>query len=469
MKLGDVLKLNKSSLIDIKDNQTYEISGVQNYGQGIVIRRKVLGSELNMKKYQSILKNQLMWCKVDTKNGAFGLTHDEHIGSLASTNMALADINTNRINPEFLEVLFRQKAFADYITKYSSGTTNRKYLTPKQLFEKIELPNLNLVEQQEFIAKLKRIEKIDLESEIQTQKQLLTQLKQSILQEAIQGKLTAEWRALRQAQGPPIEPASELLKRIKAEKDQLIKDKKIKKENPLPSITKEEIPFELPKGWVWCKIDTLVYSIKDDIRTGPFGTTLQKSEHKESGVPVLGIESIGKQGVFTGLNKIFVSDKKAQALKSFEVRGLDIIVSRSGTIGELCLLPVSIGKALISTNLMKISLNHRVIKPLFFCHLFEGSTTIIDQMKELCKGSTRLFITQKILNNLFFQLPPLEEQKAIVEKVETLMQKCQELEQEIKTSEANAQMLMQAVLKEAFLPTETKVQAGEGKQDVVEV
>ena len=66
-------------------------------------------------------------------------------------------------------------------------------------------------------------------------------LKQSILQEAIQGKLTADWRK----QNPNTEPASELLKRIKAEKAQLIKDKKIKKEKALPPITEEEIPFEL--------------------------------------------------------------------------------------------------------------------------------------------------------------------------------------------------------------------------------
>lgn len=320
----------------------------------------------------------------------------------------------------------------------------------------VEIPLPNMKRQLEIIELEKNSHLADkLNTEIQTQKHLLTQLKQSILQEAIQGKLTADWRD----QNPNTEPASELLKRIIAEKNQLIKDEKIKKEKALPPISEEEIPFELPEGWVWCKIDSLVYSIKDDIRTGPFGSALQKSEHKESGVPVLGIESIGKQGVFTGVNKIYVSDKKAQSLKSFEVKGLDIIISRSGTIGELCLLPKSIGKALISTNLMKISLNHKVINPLFFCHLFEGSINIIEQMKNLCKGSTRLFVTQKILKNLFFQLPPLEEQKAIVEKVESLMRKCRDLEQEIKTSEANAQMLMQAVLKEAF----------EGEREVVEV
>ena len=121
MKLGECLILNKTSKIKISDNKKYLISGVQNYGQGIIIRREVFGYELTMKTYQSISKNQLMWCIVDTKNGAFGLTKKEHVNTLASTNMALADIDTTKIDAEFLEILFRQKSFADYITKLSSG------------------------------------------------------------------------------------------------------------------------------------------------------------------------------------------------------------------------------------------------------------------------------------------------------------------------------------------------------------
>lgn len=81
-------------------------------------------------------------------------------------------------------------------------------------------------------------------------KKVIDTLKQSILQEAIQGKLTGAWRK----QNPDVEPASELLKRIKAEKAQLIKDKKIRKEKPLPPITEDEIPFELPEDWVWCRL-----------------------------------------------------------------------------------------------------------------------------------------------------------------------------------------------------------------------
>lgn len=128
MKLGEAVSLRKKNTIDIKDDASYEISGIQNYGKGVVVRRKVLGQELTMRKYQVIEPDQLMWCKVDTKNGAFGVTHDEHAGTLASGNMALADIHTDVIDPQFLKTLFRIPSFAEHITKLSSGTTNRKYL-----------------------------------------------------------------------------------------------------------------------------------------------------------------------------------------------------------------------------------------------------------------------------------------------------------------------------------------------------
>jgi type I restriction enzyme S subunit len=440
MKLGDVLKLNKSSLIDIKDNQTYEISGVQNYGQGIVIRRKVLGSELNMKKYQSISKNQLMWCKVDTKNGAFGLTHDEHIGSLASTNMALADINTNRVNPEFLEVLFRQKAFADYITKYSSGTTNRKYLTPKQLFEKIELPNLNLVEQQEFIAKLERIEKIDVESEIQIQKQLLTKLKQCILQEAIQGKLTADWRV----QNPNPESASDLLKRIKAEKVQLIKDKKIKKEKALPPITEEEIPFELPEGWVWCRLG--------EISTYLNGKGFNSTDFKKN----IGVKCIKITNA--GVGEIVETDDTLPAefineYSAYLVYENDIVIALTrpyiadGLKVSLC--SKSYDKSLLNQRVAVVRACSNIQNKYIYKYL--RTKFVLDGYKrEFDSTGQQPNLKTDHVTNLIFPLAPVEEQKAIVEKVESLMQKCQALEQEIKTSESNAKMLMQAVLKEAF-------------------
>ena len=82
------------------------------------------------------------------------------------------------------------------------------------------------------------------------------ELKGLILQLAIQGKLTANWRV----ENPDVEPASELLNRIQKEKEQLVKEKKIRKEKPLLKITKDEIPYLIPRSWAWCRVGESGYT-----------------------------------------------------------------------------------------------------------------------------------------------------------------------------------------------------------------
>jgi type I restriction enzyme, S subunit len=314
---------------------------------------------------------------------------------------------------------------------------------PIKEIAQIEIPLPSIEEQAEFVEMYKDLERksSSLTSELTHQLTLIKKLRQQLLQDAVQGKLVE--------QNPNDEPASELLKKIKATLGQAQGTKKSKE---LPLIKPEEIPFEIPENWVWCKIDELVLNPKIDIRTGPFGTALNKSEHKKDGVPVWGIESISKDGKFTYRNKIFVSEEKAIELKSFGVKGGDLIISRSGTIGELCMLPNDAKYGLLSTNLMKISVNKDVILPEYFCHIIKGGDFIVKMLAEFCSGSTRLFLTQSILNKLIFPLPPLAEQNRIVQKLDELMQNCNELEASIKQSQEQNEKLMQQVLREALRP-----------------
>src|SRR5690606_9116679 len=90
-----------------------------------------------------------------------------------------------------------------------------------------------------------------------TEKENIKKLRESILQLAVQGKLTRDWRSSVGLNGVKVEPGSTLLERIKSEKAQLIKAGKIKKEKPLPEITEDEIPYELPERWVWCRLEDL--------------------------------------------------------------------------------------------------------------------------------------------------------------------------------------------------------------------
>jgi len=204
----------------------------------------------------------------------------------------------------------------------------------------------------------------------------------------------------------------------------------------------------LPKGWKWVKIDFLLSDKKKGMGTGPFGTMLKKGEHKKEGVPILGIENIG-QGIFQMPNKIFVSIEKSIELKNFKVKENDIIISRSGTVGEICLLPKRMEGSIISTNLIRVTLNQQIIYPKFFVYLFQGGK-VRQQVFDLCKGSSRAFLNQTILNSIDFPYPTLKEQQLIVSELESKLTVCDKIEETISHNLQQAETLRQSILKKAF-------------------
>ena len=122
---------------------------------------------------------------------------------------------------------------------------------------KIEIPLPPINEQKDFIIFFNKLQKFndELVQEFNKQEKYVSQLKQAILQEAIAGQLTAEWRTQSPTQkGNPDTDAIALLAKIKAEKQRLIADGKLKKENILPEVLPNKIPFLIPDGWVWCRL-----------------------------------------------------------------------------------------------------------------------------------------------------------------------------------------------------------------------
>lgn len=196
-------------------------------------------------------------------------------------------------------------------------------------------------------------------------------------------------------------------------------------------------------------IAEILTKTRKGMSTGPFGTMIKKSDHKASGVPMLGIENIGR-GQFVDGNKIFVTEEKAEELKSFSLTAGDIIISRSGTVGEICAVPERAEGSLLSTNLMRTSLDNAIIRSDYFIALFQSKGIVLDQIKELCKGSTRDFLNQTILKQIIFPVPSIERQAEIVSIIEARMSVCDSIEQTVNTALAQAEAMRQSILKEAF-------------------
>lgn len=196
-------------------------------------------------------------------------------------------------------------------------------------------------------------------------------------------------------------------------------------------------------------IEKLLSTERKGMSTGPFGTMIKKHEHQTTGIPMLGIENIG-DGKFVDGNKIFITPEKAKELKSFTLLEGDIIISRSGTVGELCAVPKRMEGALLSTNLMRVSLNNHIILSDYFIYLFQSKGIVLDQVRELCKGSTRTFLNQSILKQIKFPVPDISKQKTIVKIIELRVSVCDSIEKMVETALQQADALRQSILKEAF-------------------
>ena len=166
-------------------------------------------------------------------------------------------------------------------------------------------------------------------------------------------------------------------------------------------------------------------------------------------MPVFGIENIREMEFVPG-NKIYVTPAKAEELSQFDVKEEDILISRSGTVGEACVVPEGEGDARFSTNIMRLSLLSGYAHPRYFCLLFNGSPAVLEQVTELCGGSTRSFLNGNILRSLVFPLPPLAEQQRIVAEVERRLSVVRQAEATVEASLARAERLRQSILKQAF-------------------
>ncbi len=315
---------------------------------------------------------------------------------------------------------------------------------------RIEIPVPPIEKQITFIDLFNRENgfNIELLSEFMDQSDLLSRLRQAILQEAIEGKLTADWRIKNPVRkGDPNTDASVLLAKIKAEKQKLIAEGKIKKEKPLAPIKPEEIPFELPKGWAWCRFDDIKALKDNSLKAGPFGSSLKKDSYVIDGCyKIYGQEQVIANDPNVG--HYYIDEKKFKELKSCEVKPGDILISLVGTIGKLLILPDNIKSGIINPRLIKISL-YPSINRMYISLLFK-SPLVINSIKSMAHGGFMDVINLGMLKALLFPLPSLAEKAAIVERVDSLLAMVGELEKQVTERKTQAEELMQAVLREAF-------------------
>lgn len=251
----------------------------------------------------------------------------------------------------------------------------------------------------------------------------IEQLKQTILQLGVMGKLVK--------QEPNDEPASGLLKRIAAEKAKLIKEGKIKRQKPLPEITEYEQPFQLPESWEWVKFDYIAENCKSALKAGPFGSSLKKSMYVEKGYKIYGQEQVisGDEN----LGDYYINQEKFDTLESCSIKPGDILISLVGTIGKVLVLSEECQPGIINPRLVKLSLFEEVNRN-YIRHML-AAPFVQNELDEKSHGGTMNILNLGLLRSLVFPLPPVSEQLRIVNKVENLFSICELLKNRIKNAQ----------------------------------
>tara|TARA_R110002050_G_scaffold4573_2_gene22145 strand:+ start:53894 stop:55405 length:1512 start_codon:yes stop_codon:yes gene_type:complete len=363
------------------------------------------------------------------------------------------------INPELIYEFLNSYAYWSQISEMKMGSAQPNVNAQKLKKLKIPLAPKGVLEQVNILLSGKQSNLHELENLIEKgmlgyntnqnvtnllveQKDTILKLRQSILQEAVQGKLTQDWRV----NNPDAENASVLLKRIQKEKAQLIKDKKIKKEKALPKINKEEIPYELPEGWVWCRLNELT-----EIITKGSSPKWQGVQYVEEGEGILFVtsENVGNYNLIWKKKK-YVESKFNEIEPRSILKRNDLLMNIvGGSIGRTAIYDID-DLANINQAVTIIRLIPEVLHQ-YFLHFF-NSPLCISYMYDKQVDNARPNLSMGNISKFLIPFPPLEEQKAIVEKVNALMGLCDKLEQEVQQSQEHSGQLMQSVLREVFEP-----------------
>lgn len=373
-----------------------------------------------------VKKGDLIISGINVEKGALSIYQGEE-DVLASIHYSAYEFDETQIYILYLKYFLKSREFRRLLIEQSgSGIKNEikaKHILPLE----IQLPSIQ--EQHKIVERIQAVENdiVELNEKIIQQYDDCKNLRQSILQQAVEGKLCE--------QNPYDEPASVLLEKIKKEKDKLVEEGKIKKQRDLPTVSNEEKPFNLPDGWEWCR----------------FGDIANIASNLVAPEKYLDYMHIAPDNIEKNTAHLLpCSTVKDNSVKSFNhlfSKGQIIYSKIRPALRKVVLAPFD---GLCSADMYPIDALCVPIYLLYYMltDCFTVQVTMNDNRVKMPKTN------QNELLRVLVAIPPLQEQKRIVEKVDELMILCDKLEKEVASAQQYAVQLMEAVLQEAFATDE---------------
>jgi type I restriction enzyme S subunit len=381
------------------------------------------------------------------------------LGKPAITNQQInAIIPTAGLESKF--VYFWAKTLKPWLEQNASATTVAIINKGRFSMAPIGVPPLN--EQRRIVAKIE-----DLTARSQAARQaldaippLLERFRQSVLAAAFRGDLTKQWRQ----QNPDVEPATELLKRIRQERrhrweQDYLALQKAKGKTPKDDKWKEKyqeaepvdttgLP-ELPEGWCWVDVETLASDSDHALSSGPFGSSLGTKDYVEVGVPVIRGQNIRNGGVVLDSDFVFVSPQKAEELTRSSAKPGDVIVVAVGSSGRSAVVIEKLPRAVLSQNCNKVTCEQELVDPCVLNH-FLGCDFAQERIAGRTTDTVRKFFSLTNFRRIPVPLPPRAEQEMLLQLLDDLLRRLGESQSACITQNNLLATLDQAILAKAF-------------------
>lgn len=325
-------------------------------------------------------------------------------------SVALLKFDCKCIDIEFLYYMLMSPLVQAQATENTRGVGNKNWVLDAIASTMVVLPPL--VEQKRIVAKIEELlplvdryaasyEKLE-----QFNAKFPEDMKKSILQYAIQGKLVE--------QRPEEGTGKELYRQIQTEKQRLIKEGKIKKEKPLPKITEDDLPFDIPESWKWCRLSDVI-----DVRDG----THDSPKYVPVGIPLVTSKNL-VNGVIDYGNVKYITQEDANKIN---VRSMvdddDILFAMIGSIGNPVLVKKDREFCIKNMALFKRFANTDISMRYVYWFLFYAQY----KLKKEASGGVQSFISLSRFREYLIPLPPVAEQNRIVAKLEEILPLCERL------------------------------------------
>jgi type I restriction enzyme S subunit len=304
-------------------------------------------------------------------------------------------------------------------------------------------------------------------AELKAAQRKLAQYRQSLLKAAVEGALTADWRAARARSGESQESGADLLQRILTERRsrweevQLAefsdkgrkppKDWKRKYKEPGTPPTAGQM--SVPRQWVWAGIEQVAEGTRHALKAGPFGSALKKEFYTPTGYKIYGQEQVIRGDAHFG--DYFISQAKFDELSACAVKPGDLLISLVGTTGKILVLPDDAKPGIINPRLLKVSLALGSIDPAYIQLVLE-SPYARHFFKLNAHGGTMDVLNLGILKELAIPIPPLAEQHEIAQRIRTASEaiECQvaEIEHALKQAVAQRKNILKAAFAGQLVP-----------------